>query len=95
MLEIETNNISFDTSFIESQNFLHGSKLKELTRLAHNGTIKLFITDITYREILARFKKNLQTADEKIKKPQRDIEINSRVLRNFKYTLSLHDALPI
>lgn len=83
MTELQTYNISLDTSFIEGQNFLNGSSIKELGRLSKKGTIKLFITDITYREVISRFTKNLITAEEKIKKPKREFDNHARVLRNF------------
>ena len=84
MTELQTYNISLDTSFIEGQNFLHGSSINELGRLSGNETVNLFITDITYREIISRFNKNLLTAEEKIKKPKREFESNARILRNFE-----------
>ena len=50
-------NITIDTSFIERQNFLVGSKINDLTKLVRDGNVRLYITDITYREIYARFHK--------------------------------------
>ena len=81
--ELISNNISLDTSFIEGQNFLAGSKMRDLSTLCIDGSIKLFITDITYRETIARFRTNAAQAIEKIKKPKSQIEGNARLLRNF------------
>jgi len=83
MTNLETNNISLDTCFIESQNFLSGSKLIELSKLAQEGEINLFITDITYNEVLSRFRKGLILSEEKIKKPKKELETQARILRNF------------
>lgn len=80
---IQTQNVSLDTSFFEQNNFLVGAKIKELTELCQNGTARIFLTDITYREVIARFLKNLLTAEEKIKKPKETLATNAKVLRNF------------
>lgn len=77
------HHIAIDTSFIEAQNFLAGSKMSELSNLVKEGLVKLYLTDITYREILARFQKNIIQADEKIRKPKEQILSNAKVLRNF------------
>lgn len=78
-----THNISLDTSFFEQNNFLVGGKIKELAELCKKGVAKIFITDITYRETIERFRKNLVLSDEKTKKPKEQLATNARVLRNF------------
>lgn len=78
-----TYNISLDTSFFEQNNFLSGAKINELAELCKTGVAKIFITDISYRETIERFRKNLLAAEEKTKKPKELIATNARVLRNF------------
>lgn len=78
-----TNNISLDTSFFEGQNFLAGSKIKELADLCQKGIINIFLTDITYRELLARFRKNMEVTSEKIIKPKDLLVNHAKLLRNF------------
>jgi len=78
-----THNISLDTSFFEQNNFLIGAKIKELSELCEKGVANIFITDITYRETITRFRKNLVLAEEKTKKPKEQLATNARVFRNF------------
>ncbi|EMS32442.1 hypothetical protein C943_01169 [Mariniradius saccharolyticus AK6] len=78
-----THNISLDTSFFEQNNFLIGAKINELAELCKKGIANIFITDITYRETIARFRKNLVASEEKTKKPKEQLATNARVLRNF------------
>lgn len=82
--ELFCRNITLDTSFFESQNFLAGSKLKELSDIHKKYNIGLFTTDIFYREVLARFEKNIKQAVENTKKPKDQLKSSARVLRNFK-----------
>jgi len=82
--DLQTQNISLDTSFIEGQNFLAGTKVADLSTLCLAGHIKLFLTDITYREVKARFRKNIIQVAEKVKKPKENIESCVRILRNFQ-----------
>ncbi|MFD2246649.1 PIN domain-containing protein [Pontibacter ruber] len=56
---IVTRSVAIDTSYIESQNFLKGKAINEFARLCKVDVIQIYITDITYNEVLARFKKNL------------------------------------
>ncbi len=88
---IPTYNISLDTSFFEQNNFLVGTKMRELAELCQKGAAFIFITDITYREVIARFRANLIVADEKIKKPKEQLVICARVLRNFPEMSSFFD----
>jgi predicted nucleic acid-binding protein len=83
MKKLLSKNISIDTSFFESQNFLAGSKLMELSNLYKDNLISLYITDIVYKEVLSRFSKNIKEAEEKIKKPKKLLEVSASILRNF------------
>jgi hypothetical protein len=80
-----TTNITLDTSFIVSQNFLSGTLINEYGKKSKDGTIKLFITDITYREVLSQFKQSLIKAEEGIKKPKTLLEGHAKILKNFEH----------
>ncbi|HMQ00519.1 MAG TPA: PIN domain-containing protein [Cyclobacteriaceae bacterium] len=78
-----TTNITLDTSFIVSQNFLCGTLINEYGKKSKDKTIKVFITDITYREVLSQFRQKLTKANEGIKKPKNLLEGQAKILRNF------------
>lgn len=80
---LHTLNISIDTAFFEAQNFLVGSKIAELSSLSLKYSVKLYMTDITYREILNRFHKNLIKTKEEITKPVGLVVDKAKLLRNF------------
>jgi predicted nucleic acid-binding protein len=81
--EMVYENISLDTSFIIRQNFLAGSAIRSLYSLCKDGSAKLFLTDIVYRETIAEFrKKTLQTIED-IKKPRGILVNKAQLLRNF------------
>lgn len=65
MERLEAKNIAFDSQFIISQNFLDGNLINEFARQADKGLIKLFLTQITYREVLKHFKEKLYEAKSK------------------------------
>ncbi len=64
-------NIALDTNFIESQNFLAGSKLKNITDLVSNNTAVIHITDIVYKEVISRFKKRIKDSADNYDKPRK------------------------
>lgn len=76
------NNVALDTEFFISQNFLAGTKLKEIAKLSKEKIIKGYITDITYREVISRFSKNLIKAKEDINKPLDLMLKAARILKN-------------
>ena len=90
-----SRSISIDTSFIESQNFLAGSKIQELPILCKKSKISLFITDIIYREVLARFLYNLKQTEEKTKKPKTLLSNSAKLLRNFEEFSMYFDFPPV
>jgi predicted nucleic acid-binding protein len=65
MERLETKNIAFDAQFIIEQNFLEGNLIKEFSNQAKIGRIKLYLTDIVYREVLSHFKIHLNLAKSK------------------------------
>jgi hypothetical protein len=73
--------IVIDTSFFEKQNFLKSSVLADLKSLAEKKWITIFITDIIYREILARFKKRIIVEAEKTRNIQNQLK-ELKVLKN-------------
>jgi hypothetical protein len=80
-----TTNITLDTSFIVSQNFLTGTMINEYGKKSKDGMIKLFITDITHREVLSQFQQNLVKTEEGIKKPKTLLEGQAKILKNFAH----------
>jgi hypothetical protein len=78
-----TKNIALDTSFIINQNFLAGARILDLQELMKDGLIHLYITDIVYRETLARFKENLVESSEKAPKSIENLQRQVQILRNF------------
>ena len=70
--------VVLDTSIFIKENFLHGKKIKGLISLSEKGMIDLYITEITYEEILANFAKNIGLALS----AKREFEKEHRVLRN-------------
>lgn len=54
--------VVLDTSIFIKENFLHGNKIKSLNNLSKKGEIDLYITEITYEEILINFKKCIDAA---------------------------------
>ena len=70
--------VVLDTSIFIKENFLHGNKIKGLISLSKKGMIDLYITEITYEEILANFAKNIGLALS----AKRKFEKEHRVLRN-------------
>ncbi|PWS32634.1 PIN domain-containing protein [Pedobacter paludis] len=75
---------ALDTSFIESQNFLAGTLLRNLGDMGRKNYIKIYITDIVYREVLSRFTKRLLEEESKILSVKKTIESHIRVLKNFE-----------
>lgn len=79
-----TRLFALDTSFIESQNFLAGRLLRLLGDMGRKNYIKIYITDIVYREVLSRFAKRLLEEENKIISVKKTIESQIRVLKNFE-----------
>jgi len=75
---------ALDTSFIESQNFLAGRLLRNLGDMGRKNYVKIYITDIVYREVLSRFTKRLSEEENKILSVKKTIESHIRVLKNFE-----------
>jgi hypothetical protein len=70
-----TKHFALDTSFIIAQNFLAGTLIINLGKMGKKEELKIYITDIIYREVLVRFE--LRLAEEAGK-------INQlRILKNF------------
>ncbi|MBC3541395.1 PIN domain-containing protein [Rufibacter sediminis] len=86
---LKTKNISLDTSFIEAQNFINGNIIKELGKFGREKRISIYMTDITLKEVHARFRKNLLQLEEKIKKPLNTLKSAGFILKNF----NTYDAL--
>lgn len=79
---LETRNVFIDTSiFIELNYNFHGSVFQNLLRLCANGQAKAFVTDITYREVIAHIEEDVAKACQASARLQRD----ARILRNLPH----------
>ncbi len=77
-----TKNITLDTSYIESNNFLAGNALNRLSELVKKHSIKLYLTDITYREIIARFNKRIESTKGTVKQIEKSAKKEFYILKN-------------
>src|SRR6185369_12915940 len=76
---LETRNVFIDTSVFIEQNYgFHGSVFQNLIRLCSKEQAKLFVTDITSREVVAHIEEDVSKACQAAAKFQRD----ARILRN-------------
>jgi hypothetical protein len=79
---LETRNVFVDTStFIEQNYSFHGAVFQNLLRLCANGQAKVFVTDITYREVIAHIEEDIAKACQACARLQRD----ARILRNLPH----------
>lgn len=78
----EIKYVCLDTSFIESQNFLEGHKFRELGNLSRIGEIKLLISEIVYKEVIIRFKKNINQTNEIIDAFKTKLSKDGKVIKN-------------
>ncbi|WP_316800202.1 PIN domain-containing protein [Pedobacter frigidisoli] len=83
MPKVTIKNIALDTSFIEGQNFLAGNILYNIADLGKKGIANIYITDIVYREVLARFSTRILEENNKINSVRKTIHGSLRVLKNF------------
>lgn len=78
----ETKYVCLDTSFIESQNFLEGHKFRELGNLNRLGEIKLLISEIVYKEVIIRFKKNILETNALISSFKTKLNKDGKAIKN-------------
>ena len=81
-MTIEDKIIFLDTSVFESENYFEGRNINILFNLAKDELIHLKMTDIVYREVLARTKYHAIKAVNLYKKDKLNFERESRILRN-------------
>lgn len=84
-----TNIVFLDRSVLESENFFHSLKIRQLSFFAKEGLIDLKMTEVTYREILKGFKDNLIKSKKVLKQLKKDLNQDARILRN----ISKYDSL--
>jgi hypothetical protein len=80
-----------DTSIFEANNFFEGDRIKQILKLASEGTVKILMPIITYYEILNRAGKNIEDATLKIKK----LKNESRVIRNLDSVKGILDSIDL
>ena len=79
---METKNIFIDASIFIGKNYNYQSTdFKQLSRLVESDQAKVFVTDITIREVEAHIETDISKAISALKKFQKDTKV--RVLKNF------------
>lgn len=89
---LKTKNIFLDTETFVANGYSSSNKLLKLAEYGKNGTIKIFISEITVEEVKSNIKEDLVTAIQQINKFKREIHRQGRVLRQveeFKNYLDL------
>lgn len=81
-MTIEDKIIFLDTSVFESENYFEGRNINILFNLAKQKLIHLKITDIVYREVLARIENHAIKAVNLFKSQKLNFEREARILRN-------------
>ncbi len=88
---METRNIFIDASIFIGKNYNYRSTdFEQLYRLARLGQAKVFLTDITVREVEAHIETDISKAIQALKKFQKGLEKfhnDARVLKNIDYSL--------
>lgn len=79
---MEDKIIFLDTSVFESENYFEGRNMNILFNLAKQKLIHLKITDIVYREVLARIENHAIKAVNLFKSQKLNFEKEARILRN-------------
>lgn len=76
---LQSRNIFIDTSIFIGQNYsYHGSVFQNIVRLSANRQARVFITDITLREVISHIEADVSRACQAATKLQKD----ARILRN-------------
>lgn len=87
------NKILFlDTSVFEKYNFLMGHNLKKLGELGNKGEVNIKITNITYREILSRIRKNLTSTKSHFDKALKLLNAEGKILKNIEEYNNLYSV---
>jgi hypothetical protein len=81
-MTMEDKIIFLDTSVFESENYFEGRNMNILFNLAKQKLIHLKITDIVYREVLARIENHAIKAVNLFKSQKLNFEREARILRN-------------
>lgn len=81
--------VFIDTSVFEKNNFLEGGRINELLKLSEDDEIRVVLTQITYNEIISRFRKNVKNTESTFN----TFRDKSRVLRNLPSKAHLFDAI--
>lgn len=76
---LQSRNIFIDTSIFIEQNYsYHGSVFQNIVRLSKNGQAKVFVTDITLREVISHIEDDVSKACQATAKLRKD----ARIFRN-------------
>lgn len=74
-------NLFLDTEVIYSNNFdfVNSRVFKSLRKCVDHDLVKLYVTDITYNEVLNRIEKNCRSAHEVLKSVNKDVRILTNI----------------
>lgn len=87
-------NIILDTSFIISQNYLHGSIIKDLINLQKRNVLQIHITDIAFKETFANFRKTIEIEVPRFETEKKKLLKNIRAVKNINQFNNLDSILP-
>lgn len=89
---LKTKNIFLDTETFVANGYSSGDKLLKLAEYGKNGTVNIFISEITVEEVESNIKEDLMIAIQQINRFKKEIHRQGRVLRQvdqFKEYLNL------
>jgi hypothetical protein len=79
---LKTSNIFIDTETFVSNSYFNNDNLKKLAEFGHSGIVKLFMTEITIKEIQSNIKEELLTTINEINTFRKSIYKKGRIIRN-------------
>lgn len=89
---LKTKNIFLDTETFVANGYSASNKLSKLAEYGKNGTVRIFISEITVEEVKSNIKEDLLIAIQQINRFKKEIHRRGRVLRQvegFKEYLDL------
>lgn len=79
---LKTKNIFLDTETLVANGYSSSDKLLKLAEYGKNGTVKIFISEITVEEVRSNIKEDLMIAIQQINRFKKEIHRQGRVLRH-------------
>ena len=78
---LRTRNIFIDTETFVSNNFFLGHNLDRLAEFGKDETIRIYLTEITIKEIQSNIREDLQNAQEELNRFKKSISHKGRILK--------------